>query len=237
MVADTRMRFRGRTISMMPAMLRSKPMSSSRSASSITTVSRLWCANAAVLFRWSSRRPGVATSTVIPLRRRAFSLWRSSPPWMAPTTMKLAFRTHFVRTVEHCSASSRVGAMTMQIVPAVSRLIGWTSQRFRSWCSIGRPYASVFPLPVSLRTRTSFSETMGRHASFCTRVSWVMPIASTACARRGCSSSCSGGRSSSSTSSAAAAAAAAVSGAAAPSEEEEEATEACSSPSAASSLS
>ncbi|GIM12282.1 hypothetical protein Vretimale_15656, partial [Volvox reticuliferus] len=40
--------------------------------------------NAAVLSRWSRSRPGLATSTAIPFRSRAFSCCRFSPPISSP---------------------------------------------------------------------------------------------------------------------------------------------------------
>jgi len=64
----------------------SKPRSSRRSASSSTSQRSSDVRKAAVLARWSSSRPGVATSTVTPLRSRAFSLPRDSPPSTAPPT-------------------------------------------------------------------------------------------------------------------------------------------------------
>lgn len=67
-------------------MLRSYPMSRSRSASSITknlTEARL---RLLVLCRWSMRRPGVPTRMLMPRRRRAFSAFFFSPPMRYPGT-------------------------------------------------------------------------------------------------------------------------------------------------------
>lgn len=66
----------------------SKPRSSRRSASSRTSQrsSSVW--KDCVFCRWSSSRPGVATSTVTPLRSRAFSFALFSPPCMLPPTCR-----------------------------------------------------------------------------------------------------------------------------------------------------
>jgi hypothetical protein len=72
--------------STMPLSAASKPMSSRRSASSSTSQRSASTRKLCVAPRWSSRRPGVLTSSVTPLRSRAFSLFFFSPPISEPVT-------------------------------------------------------------------------------------------------------------------------------------------------------
>ena len=64
----------------------SKPTSSIRSASSSTSHRSKSALNAVVCLRWSNRRPGVATRTLTPFLRRAFSFCLFSPPITPPHT-------------------------------------------------------------------------------------------------------------------------------------------------------
>lgn len=64
----------------------SKPRSSSLSASSRMSHFSSFTWKARVFSRWSSRRPGEATTTESPFRSRAFSLALFSPPVIAPHT-------------------------------------------------------------------------------------------------------------------------------------------------------
>lgn len=73
-------------------------MSRRRSASSKMSHLRESLRKHLVVLRWSSRRPGVHTSTVTPLRRRAFSLLRRSPPDRLPGTSQMKGRTTRVST-------------------------------------------------------------------------------------------------------------------------------------------
>mmetsp|Transcript_3615 Transcript_3615/g.14107 ORF Transcript_3615/g.14107 Transcript_3615/m.14107 type:complete len:256 (+) Transcript_3615:322-1089(+) len=128
-----------------------KPRSRSRSTSSRTTHSRrrhASCeASAAVESRWSSNRPGVAHRITSPLRRRAFSDLRRSPPVTAPATMPTSKSLPTrVATPQICAHSSRVGATHAHAIPSAR-------VRPRRESSTGRTYASVFPLPVGATTK------------------------------------------------------------------------------------
>lgn len=57
--------------------------------------------------RWSMSRPGVATSSVTPLRRRAFSWPLCSPPIRMPGTSQQKRRTSAVNTSDTCSQPDR----------------------------------------------------------------------------------------------------------------------------------
>mmetsp|Transcript_23106 Transcript_23106/g.53410 ORF Transcript_23106/g.53410 Transcript_23106/m.53410 type:complete len:262 (+) Transcript_23106:516-1301(+) len=90
----------------------SKPMSSIRSASSITRCATLASETLPLSIR-STSRPGVATSSVHPLSR--LLIWEriSAPPYT--TTGKTGERcTNFCDSRKICTASSRVGARMRQ---------------------------------------------------------------------------------------------------------------------------
>mmetsp|Transcript_1378 Transcript_1378/g.4243 ORF Transcript_1378/g.4243 Transcript_1378/m.4243 type:complete len:210 (-) Transcript_1378:396-1025(-) len=96
----------------------SKPMSRRRSTSSRMTKRRFVLLNASVVCRWSSSLPGVATSTEIPFRSRAFSDLRFSPPVMHPATSHGNGLRSLLRTSWICWQSSREGAITSARVPS-----------------------------------------------------------------------------------------------------------------------
>lgn len=77
----------------------SKPKSRRRSASSRMSHLIESLRKHLVVLRWSNSRPGVQTRIVTPFRRRAFSLFRRSPPDMLPGTSQMKGRTTRVRTL------------------------------------------------------------------------------------------------------------------------------------------
>lgn len=91
-------------------MVLSKPKSKSLSASSKISHESLFIEKLCVFLRWSNSLPGVATSTLTPFRRRAFSDFFFSPPINVPGTMLLYGIRIFLRISRIWQLSSRVGA-------------------------------------------------------------------------------------------------------------------------------
>jgi hypothetical protein len=120
-----------------------------------------------VFIRWLSRCPGVATRRVMPLRSRAFSDLRFSPPKRHPGTI-LGNKDWNSRLANKCIcvAGLHVGYKRTHHVPPNLRSApaapapppgegrrGCPSlvEEARQW-TIGRRYASIFPLSISLCT-------------------------------------------------------------------------------------
>mmetsp|Transcript_9815 Transcript_9815/g.42788 ORF Transcript_9815/g.42788 Transcript_9815/m.42788 type:complete len:257 (-) Transcript_9815:227-997(-) len=105
-------------------------------------------------WRWSMRRPGVATHTSTPFLRSM----RCSLMFVPPTTIVVLNpfddRLKIFASFSICCASSRVGAMTMAKGPS-PRLI---SGCWRQCWIIGMENAAVLPEPVSAHPRTSRPE-------------------------------------------------------------------------------
>ncbi len=149
----------------------SKPRSSSRSASSSTSHSSRLYSKHSVFFRWSTSRPGVATTSGTPLRSRAFSAFFFSPPMSEPVTSQWKGVTTFCNPSSPCTHSSRDGRMMMARVPSARAT---RCSCACSFCSTGTRNASVLPLPVcdcSMASRPSSSTGI---ASDWMRVSVVM---------------------------------------------------------------
>mmetsp|Transcript_65649 Transcript_65649/g.115792 ORF Transcript_65649/g.115792 Transcript_65649/m.115792 type:complete len:253 (-) Transcript_65649:423-1181(-) len=103
--------FSPRMIDMICNTVCSKPISSSRSTSSSTTQRSFVRWKDSVELKWSNSRPGVPTSTTMPLRRRPFSLFFRSPPVIQPPTIHTQHFVSLSSTSAICVHSSRVGAM------------------------------------------------------------------------------------------------------------------------------
>ena len=158
-----------------------KPRSISRSASSSTSQrspARAGAPSATVVRRWSSRRPGVATSSDTPLRRRAFSALRFSPPATSPGTRNGNGWHSRDATVKICWHNSRVGAMMManspelreSPPPAPPAPAAACCCSASSACRIGARNAIVLPLPVSLLAHSERPASAGGMNRRCTRV-------------------------------------------------------------------
>mmetsp|Transcript_22852 Transcript_22852/g.73891 ORF Transcript_22852/g.73891 Transcript_22852/m.73891 type:complete len:247 (-) Transcript_22852:36-776(-) len=188
----------------------SKSMLSMRSASSMTRHLQVRREKPFVFSKWSTRRPGVATTTCGSFASASACAAISTPPTTQthrrPMAAPKASKTSWI-----CTASSRVGASATP----KSRL-GFS----RSLWRMGRPNAPVFPLPVSARPMTSRPLNATGIAAFWIRVGFAQPSSPTASTSAACRpsadhaglpvsapSSAAAGSSSSSASSAAAAAA------------------------------
>ena len=140
----------------MVSMSSAKPMSSISSASSSTTISR--CDRSSVpRDRWSTARPGVATTTSTP--RASSRSWRpiGCPPYTGSTRAP-SERPYRCIASETCMASSRVGASTSPSGAASRRPAG-------SRASIGRANAAVLPVPVAACPSRSLPASSGGIAS------------------------------------------------------------------------
>ena len=120
----------------------SKPICRMRSASSITRHCRFSYVKPFVFCRWSSSRPGVATTIDRPFTSFVSSVLRFAPPMIRPW-VRLCASASCDTTPKVCSASSRVGEMMIAPVP-------WRCFHFsRDSSSItGMTNASVLPEPV-----------------------------------------------------------------------------------------
>ena len=156
-----------------------KPRSSNRSASSKTKWAQKENFHAAVVCAWSAMRPGVPTRSATPLRSRAFSALRFSPP------IKVEVTSHgkgvvSVRTTSCvCRHNSRVGTSTMAKVPAARVTIA--APRLTSDCTIGTAYARVLPEPVGERTSKSPPPSKAGMECCCTGVSLAICMRSVRC--------------------------------------------------------
>mmetsp|Transcript_92879 Transcript_92879/g.266212 ORF Transcript_92879/g.266212 Transcript_92879/m.266212 type:complete len:227 (-) Transcript_92879:137-817(-) len=139
-----------------------KPSSNRRSASSKMTISSSSMWTDCVLSKWSSMRPGVAT-TMSGCIRRAFA-W--SPATKPPATSWYVTKVYLARSLSmawHCTASSRVGMSTSAFVATCPEITRPLASRFRDltfalWHSrsrVGSRKEAVLPEPVSAVANTS----------------------------------------------------------------------------------
>mmetsp|Transcript_7179 Transcript_7179/g.23388 ORF Transcript_7179/g.23388 Transcript_7179/m.23388 type:complete len:221 (-) Transcript_7179:36-698(-) len=125
------------------------PMSTMRSASSMTKAKTLDASNPGVSSKWCKTRPGVATRRHI-LPTRSFSASMSLlPPVTKPAEIS-CFDPTTRKTSKVCRASSRVGEMMRTPRPSDPDHFS----RYRS-SSAGITKAKVFPDPVRAAPRTS----------------------------------------------------------------------------------
>ena len=117
----------------------SKSMLSSLSASSSTTTRVPRTEKPLVFLRWSTRRPGVPTTTCGRFASRIACCTMSTPPTTVAHLTPMCAPSAS-NCSEICRASSRVGEMTR-----AKSGCGLSSRR----CSTGRPNAAVLPEPVS----------------------------------------------------------------------------------------
>ncbi len=155
-----------------------KPMSSMRSASSITRTSTSLRIRLPA-FRCSISRPGVPISTSGTLRSIAAWTLKSSPPVIRPDLMKVNCEKRST-SLRVCWASSRVGNR----ISARTSTRGWASPIRR--LSIGSTNAAVLPLPVWAVTRRSRPSSAGGIAATCTGVGSTNLSSATALSRRSC---------------------------------------------------
>ena len=130
-----------------------KPMSSMRSASSSTTYST-WLSTAFLASMWSSKRPGVATSTSTPLFSSRVWGFMSMPPntTVLRNWVYLAYNLICWAT---WSASSRVGSNTRARTGCrAGDVEGFSCLSSR--CSKGSEKAAVLPVPVWAAPITSW---------------------------------------------------------------------------------
>mmetsp|Transcript_3506 Transcript_3506/g.9396 ORF Transcript_3506/g.9396 Transcript_3506/m.9396 type:complete len:301 (-) Transcript_3506:1884-2786(-) len=124
------------------------PISSSLSASSSTSTARSSSPTLCVLWRWSMRRPGVAT-TISGLRRSTLACtWELRPPTTKAALMSVCWAKVVIMECT-CTASSRVGVSTNTYVAAICRGL-WSSRSKH-----GSAKAAVLPLPVIADPHTS----------------------------------------------------------------------------------
>ena len=140
-----------------------KPMSSMRSASSSTTYST-WFNTAFLASMWSSKRPGVATSTSTPAFSASVCGFMSIPP-NTTALRRLVYLAYSSTCSATCTASSRVGSKT-------SARTGWRAGDVEAFscfimrCSSGKANAAVLPVPVCAAPITSLpSSTTGMACS------------------------------------------------------------------------
>ncbi len=123
-----------------------------RSASSSTTYST-WLSTAFLASMWSSRRPGVATSTSTPFLSSSVCGFMSMPP-NTTVLRSLVYFAYWAICWATWSASSRVGKST-------NARTGWRAGEAEvfSWrisrCSNGSENAAVLPVPVWAAPMTS----------------------------------------------------------------------------------
>mmetsp|Transcript_102027 Transcript_102027/g.283984 ORF Transcript_102027/g.283984 Transcript_102027/m.283984 type:complete len:234 (-) Transcript_102027:55-756(-) len=146
MVAENRKVFRSRgTTSRILSRASSKSMESRRSASSMTRylMVRRW--KPLVFSRWSTKRPGEATTTCGRLASAMPCVTMSRPPTITAvcSLMPLPMASNCSPI---CTQSSRVGART-----TAKKRCGSSS----SLCTMGNAKAPVLPLPVSARPMMS----------------------------------------------------------------------------------
>ena len=128
-------------------------MSSMRSASSSTTYST-WLSTAFLASMWSSRRPGVATSTSTPFFSSAVCGFMSMPP-NTTALRRLVYLAYSLTCCATWSASSRVGSST-------KARTGWRAGEVELFsclsrrCSNGNEKAAVLPVPVWAAPMTSW---------------------------------------------------------------------------------
>ena len=147
-----------------------KPMSSIRSASSSTTV-RAVSIRTVRRFRWSLRRPGVATTICGRLLSASICFPIGAPPYRHTQRTPGRYFASRRSSPSICKASSRVG----------DRITACTSPSAGSMCwTIGIPKARVFPVPVGAFAITSLCSIMGGMQPACTGVLITSPCASTA---------------------------------------------------------
>lgn len=106
--------------------------------------------NPIVFWRWSRRRPGVATNRFTPLTMRSASPFLPAPPITNPSVCEWYLSSSFA-TACVWIASSLVGHITTTPVP--QRAVNWT---LYSNSTAGTKNARVFPAPVLAAPRTSF---------------------------------------------------------------------------------
>mmetsp|Transcript_20660 Transcript_20660/g.52706 ORF Transcript_20660/g.52706 Transcript_20660/m.52706 type:complete len:220 (-) Transcript_20660:961-1620(-) len=145
-----------------------KPMSSSWSASSRQTMARFSRRGLKplVLSKWSCKRPGVATRMSIGLR--ASSPW--SPLMLVPPKKHAEpncgwYLSRSLASSEIWEASSRVGESTMAPTAPPT-----PPGRPRISSMMGTRKASVLPVPVRARARTSCLASIGPMVAACTMV-------------------------------------------------------------------
>ena len=159
MVAEKNRVWRVKGMSLqMRSMSGMKPMSSMRSASSMTRMSTP-CSSSLPRSVWSSRRPGVAISTSTP--RSSFLSWSPNEvPPISSATLSLWLMPYLLKFSSTWAASSRVGSrMSVRGMRALAR-------PFSSSVSIGRVKEAVLPVPVWARPSTSrFCNTCGMAAA------------------------------------------------------------------------
>ena len=149
-----------------------KPMSSIRSASSMTRIS-MPVSSSLPRWKWSRSRPGVAMTTSAP--RSSFLSWSSkeTPP-ISNATVSLWSLPSVLKWSATWAASSRVGAkisergMRALALPRSSRV------------NIGSTNDAVLPVPVCAMPRTSRPPTAIGIAAACIGVGLVKPAAFTA---------------------------------------------------------
>ncbi|KXT09511.1 hypothetical protein AC579_7187 [Pseudocercospora musae] len=137
--------------SMMASRVCLKPMSSTRSASSSTSICRLSTLNVAVSERCCSIRPGVHT-TIFILGSASCSSRKCLPPITKPAAKKCPCPPTVRRTSNIWMASSLVGVMIKAPRPASPPM---HCVRYR-FSRTGMRNAKVLPLPVFAAPRTSF---------------------------------------------------------------------------------
>lgn len=125
-----------------------KPTSSSRSASSRIKISIVVRSNECVFWTWSTRRPGVATTTSGRCRSSASCTRSAIPPTESPKVMSVNRASCFAID-DTCTASSRVGDSTRTRVARI--FFGRNSSRSRH----GSIKAAVFPEPVVAQAQRS----------------------------------------------------------------------------------
>mmetsp|Transcript_106037 Transcript_106037/g.182935 ORF Transcript_106037/g.182935 Transcript_106037/m.182935 type:complete len:217 (-) Transcript_106037:18-668(-) len=150
------------------------PSAKSRSASSTTSAFSPLYFHPLQCIRWSSRRPGVAITMSTPLVSIACSCFTLTPPVMT-VYLRSVYFTNLTATSCICTASSFVGAMTMQPVP----FAGSFSSRFKA----GIRNANVFPDPVLACPMTSCPKRRGGMHFCWMGVMVANPNSSTACLR------------------------------------------------------
>ena len=135
----------GRRLFMIRVICGSNPMSNMRSASSKTMyVTRLkFVIRPAPVVSTSIMRPGVHATISHPRFSSPICAATPEPPYTDAATNPAA-RPNFLQSFPICVTSSLVGPMIIPIGPSPCSIAGWSL----TWRSIGRTYASVFPLPV-----------------------------------------------------------------------------------------
>ena len=128
-------------------------MSSMRSASSSTTYST-WFSTQFLASMWSSRRPGVATSTSTPRFSSSVCGFMSMPPNTTATRSFGVLGVALDVAAATWSASSRVGAAPAR-APDGAPATCWRSRACSIRCSSGSEKAAVLPVPVCAAPMTS----------------------------------------------------------------------------------